>query len=130
MQRTVSGISVGHYPAGPSSITLDKKAIEQSRQRAEIANTNKAGADTTAAQVAEPSRAAMLAQTVDFANTVAERFNTRLSFNFDERTGQVVVRVKEGSTEEVIRQIPPEHMIELAATFKHQLRGLILNHQG
>jgi uncharacterized FlaG/YvyC family protein len=71
-----------------------------------------------------------VSQTVAFANTVADLFNTKLSFNYDERINQVVVRVQKGGTDEVIRQIPPEQMIELAAKFKSQSRGLILNHQG
>jgi flagellar protein FlaG len=71
-----------------------------------------------------------VSQTVAFANTMADLFSTKLSFNYDERIDKVVVRVKAGDTDEVIRQIPPEQMIELAAKFKSQQRGLILNHQG
>jgi uncharacterized FlaG/YvyC family protein len=67
---------------------------------------------------------------VAFANTMAALFSTKLSFNYDERIDKVVVRIKAGDTDEVIRQIPPEQMIELAAKFKSQQRGLILNHQG
>jgi uncharacterized FlaG/YvyC family protein len=67
---------------------------------------------------------------VTFANAMADLFSTKLSFNYDARINKVVVRVKEGSTDEIIRQIPPEQMIELAVKFKSQQRGLILNHQG
>jgi flagellar protein FlaG len=130
MQRTISGISAGNYHPAPSSITPEKKALEQTRPRAETVSANKANTEATAAPASEPSKSAVVSKTVEFANTMAALFNTTLSFNFDERIGQVVVRVREGNTDEVIRQIPPEHMVELAANFKNQLRGLIVNRQG
>lgn len=130
MQRTVSGISAGNYHPAPASITSEKKAVEQTRPHTETASVNKASADAAATQTSEPSKAAVLSETVEFANTMAALFNTKLSFNFDERIGQVVIKVREGDTDEVIRQIPPEHMVELAANFKNQLRGLIVNRQG
>ena len=78
----------------------------------------------------DPAPATTVSQTVAFANSVADLFSTELSFRYDERIDRVVVRVKKGNTDEIIRQIPPENMIELAAKFKSQLRGLILNGQG
>ena len=78
----------------------------------------------------EPMRETTPAQAVAFANTVAALFDTKLSFNYDERIDRVVVSIKEGSTDEVIRQFPPEEMIELAAKFRAHSRGLILNCQG
>jgi uncharacterized FlaG/YvyC family protein len=86
--------------------------------------------ETSLSQAQEPLAVTAVSQTVAFANAIADLFNTKLSFNYDERINQVVVRVQEGGTDEVIRQIPPEQMIELAAKFKSQARGLILNHQG
>jgi hypothetical protein len=69
-------------------------------------------------------------QAVAFANVAANLFNTNLSFDYDERINQVVVKVMDDKTGQVIRQIPPEHMVQLVASFKNDLRGLILNHHG
>lgn len=77
-----------------------------------------------------PQRERTTAQAVAFANTMATLFDTKLSFNYDERIDRVVVSVREGSTDKVIRQFPPEEMIELAAKFKADARGLMLDCQG
>jgi len=69
-------------------------------------------------------------EAVTFANTAANLFHTNLSFAYDERTNQVVVKVMDDETGQVIRQIPSEHMVQLVASFKNNLRGLILNQHG
>ena len=69
-------------------------------------------------------------QEVAFANAITALFDKKISFNYDERIDRVVVKVMRDSTEEVIRQIPPEEMIELIAKFREDLRGLIFNRQG
>jgi flagellar protein FlaG len=131
MHSTVMGISAGSYLPGLSPIIPDKKQVEPyTTQTTEAANASKGSKEAPPDESHELSNSTSLSQTVTFANAVAELFNTTLSFNYDERIGQVVVRVKEGNTDEIIRQIPSEQMVELAAKFKSQLRGLILNHQG
>ena len=114
-----------------------------------IANTVKEGKSTPSAEAhpAEPiarvSNAPPLASAaettphttpadlaVSFDNTLVELFDTRMSFNYDERIHRVVVRVLNNGTEEVIRQIPPEHLVALLARFQQDLRGLLLNQQG
>jgi uncharacterized FlaG/YvyC family protein len=130
MHSTVIGINAGSYLTGLPPIIPDKKAVEPGTPQIETANASTDRAEVPTDEVHALSNATDLSQTVTFANAVAELFNTTLSFNYDARIGQVVVRVKAGDTDEVIRQIPPEHMVELAAKFKSQWRGLILNHQG
>jgi flagellar protein FlaG len=130
MHSMVMGISAGSYLTGLSPIILDKKEIESGTPQTAVAHASTDSAEAPTDESHQLSNATSLSQTVTFANAVAELFNTTLSFNYDERIGQVVVRVKEGNTDEVIRQIPSEQMVELAAKFKSQLRGLILNHQG
>ena len=128
MYGMVSGISAGKYLAGPSSTTPDK--VKHGRQPADASEVKTSSPATPALQRHGPAPAVTVPQTVAFANSVADLFSTELSFSYDERIDRVVVRVKKGNTDEIIRQIPPEHMIELAAKFKSQLRGLILNGQG
>ena len=131
MHSTIVGISTGSYLPGLSPIIPDKKQVEpDTTQTTEAAHASKGSGEAPPDESHELSNSTSLSQTVTFANAVAELFNTTLSFNYDERIGQVVVRVKEGNTDEIIRQIPSEQMVELAAKFKSQLRGLILNHQG
>jgi hypothetical protein len=128
MYGTISGISAGKYLAGPSSTTPDK--VKHGRQPVDALAVNTSSPAIPALQRHNPAPAVTVPQTVAFANGVADLFSTELSFSYDERIDKVVVKVKKGNTDEIIRQIPPEHMIELAAKFKSQLRGLILNDQG
>jgi flagellar protein FlaG len=67
---------------------------------------------------------------VAFANAIAEFLNQQVSFSYDERVNQIVVTVTKGDTEEVIRQIPSEEMIELITRFRKDFRGLIFNRTG
>jgi uncharacterized FlaG/YvyC family protein len=67
---------------------------------------------------------------VAFANAIAEFLNQQVSFSYDKRINQIVVKVTKGNTEEVIRQIPSEEMIELITKFRKDFRGLIFNRTG
>jgi flagellar protein FlaG len=67
------------------------------------------------------------ADAVAVANTLAEFLDKKISFAYDERIKQVIVKVIRESTQEVIRQIPPEEMVELMARFRKDFRGLIFN---
>lgn len=67
---------------------------------------------------------------IAFANSVAELFDKKVSFSYDERIEQVVVKVIQDGTEEVIRQIPAEEMIALRLRLKENFQGIILNQAG
>ncbi|MBM3225275.1 MAG: flagellar protein FlaG, partial [Candidatus Tectomicrobia bacterium] len=67
---------------------------------------------------------------IAFANAIADFLNQQVSFSYDARINQIVVKVTKGNTEEVIRQIPSEEMIELIARFRKDFRGLIFNRMG
>ncbi|MGE5542001.1 MAG: flagellar protein FlaG [Bacillota bacterium] len=73
-----------------------------------------------------PVQAAPVANAVDAANRIAELTNTRLSFGYDEQAGRAYVMVIESGTGEVIKQIPPERMLEMLAQVRKQI-GLILD---
>jgi len=67
---------------------------------------------------------------VAFANAIAEFLNQKVSFSYDTSIDQIVVKVTNGNTEEVIRQIPSKEMIELITRFRKDFRGLIFNRTG
>jgi flagellar protein FlaG len=59
-----------------------------------------------------------LEDAVSKANDIAQLFyNTHLNFSVDDKTKELVVRVIDEKTGEVIRQIPPEEMLRLIAHF-------------
>ena len=65
-------------------------------------------------------------QLVDQVNDHMRSLGTKIQFTVDSRTGKQVVIVAEKETGRVIRQIPPEEMLELAAKMK-ELVGIIYN---
>jgi flagellar protein FlaG len=62
---------------------------------------------------------------VSVQNYLAD-LNTNLSFEVHEKTGELVVKVVDRSTKEVIRQIPPEDLLQLHDKLE-ELRGVLFN---
>lgn len=58
-----------------------------------------------------------LRNAVSEANNISMLQNRHLNFSIDEATKKIVVKVIDENTGEVIRQIPPEEMLKLAAHF-------------
>jgi len=84
----------------------------------------------TSAETRQGKGSKGLVEEVAFANAIAEFLNQQVSFSYDTRINQIVVTVTKGDTEEVIRQIPSEEMIELITRFRKEFRGLIFNRTG
>ena len=84
----------------------------------------------TSAETRQGKGSKGLVEEVAFANAIAEFLNQHVSFSYDKRIDQIVVKVTKGNTEEVIRQIPSEEMIELITRFRKEFRGLIFNRTG
>jgi len=79
---------------------------------------------------AEPSETAATAESVREAVQRLDEHGRRsghgLRFSMDDSTGRVVVKVIDADTEKVIRQVPPEEVLELARRFQGQ-EGSIVN---
>jgi flagellar protein FlaG len=68
-------------------------------------------------------------QTKELAESVQNYLtdlNTNLSFEVHEKTGELVVKVVDRGTKEVIRQIPPEALLQLHDKLE-ELRGVLFN---
>lgn len=57
-------------------------------------------------------------KTVESLQAVARALNTRLSFEVDENTGKNIIRVIDSESGEVIRQIPPQEMLDIVSKLK------------
>ena len=73
----------------------------------------------------KPSRETV-EKTLVKANELARKFSRELNFTYDDRIDKIVVKVMEGDTEKVIRQIPPEEMIRLSVKMD-DLLGMLIN---
>jgi flagellar protein FlaG len=59
-------------------------------------------------------------------NDLAKSLSRKLNFSYDERIEKIIVRVMEGDSEKVIRQIPPEEMIRLSLKMEEMI-GMLIN---
>ena len=55
-------------------------------------------------------------------------FNRRLDFKVDKDTNRIIVKVIDTKTDKVIKEIPPEQLIELAAKIQ-ELIGLLVDEE-
>jgi len=72
-----------------------------------------------------PSREAVEKAIIQ-AREFAQNLSRKLSFSYDDRIEKVIVRVMEGTSDKVIRQIPPEEMIRLSLKMD-ELMGMLIN---
>lgn len=94
----------------PTPPVQDARAIEHVKQVAA----------QTDADISESVR-----QAVQEANEAVRRISTGVEFSLDEDTGRIVVRVINLETDEVLRTIPSEEMLEIARAMDH-LQGLVI----
>ena len=62
-----------------------------------------------------------LDEAVKKLNDTATAFNIRLNFSVDERTDRLVVKVIEKDTDKVIREIPPEQVLNMVAQIQNMI---------
>lgn len=67
-----------------------------------------------------------LKSAVDVANKVLFKNNTHLKFEIHEKTKEVMVRIIEDETGEVIKEIPPEKMLDMIAKL-WEIAGIIVD---
>ena len=63
------------------------------------------------------------------ANSYMRLIDTHLEFSVSEETGRVVVSVVESDSQAVVRQIPPDSMMQIADRID-QMHGLLFSTQG
>ena len=78
----------------------------------------------TAASVTQPDRAKLEAATKSVREFV-EPINNNLEFSVDHDTGQLVVKIIDRATKEVIRQVPSQEMLALAKALD-SIKGLFV----
>jgi len=61
--------------------------------------------------------------------SVAKFFNRKIHLEIEEELGITIVKIIDSETEKVIRQIPPEELVELSKNARN-LKGLLINKEG
>ena len=109
---------------GASAVAPAKSAKpEQVKQFQEVPQTEKVPPGQQ--EVKEVSEAE-LNQAVKQLNDFAQDIQRDLEFSVDDDTGRTVIRVYDSKTDELIRQIPNEEVLELAKNLK-ETNGLLFN---
>lgn len=70
-----------------------------------------------------------LQRTVEELQRKVQISSPNLQFSIDRDTGKTVIKVIDSNTKELIRQIPPDEILQLAKEID-RMRGLLLHRQG
>lgn len=72
-----------------------------------------------------------LEEVIKFINSDLETNNTKVEFSFNDKINQMMVQVTDKNTGEVIRSLPPEHLVKLMEKFREDgsLDGVFLSEQ-
>ena len=77
----------------------------------------------------EPTNGSDLRQFAEALEDVTRRLNSDVQMDIDDDTGRVVAKIIDRDTREVIRQIPPEELLHIAARL-NDLVGLLFDAEG
>jgi flagellar protein FlaG len=112
-----------------SEIKLDNLSIAEVKQRQSVNINNKKLEDAANTEHDKKAEKAEVEKAIDRALDVAKYFNREIHFEVEEELNIMVVKVIDSETEEVIRQIPPEEMVELSKN-ADDLKGLLIDTEG
>ena len=126
--------SLAGKPAGAQRASLQKEAGEGSGKEAQrtspvgpnIARNEPRENPSSSQQSAAHGMHKRLEEMKAAINQELERLDVGLKFQMNQEADRVVVKVVNRQSGEVIRQIPPEEMLELAQNLK-EMSGLLVN---
>lgn len=70
-----------------------------------------------------------LQQAIDETNRMIFKEDSRFEFKMHERTGRILVKLVNNETDEVIKEIPPEKILDLVASI-WDLVGILVDERG
>ena len=111
------------YPIDTQSGNEAEKLAEQQELQRQAA---KAKEEEQEKRSAHERKERQLEQLKDATNELLSRMNIKLDFKVHKETDQMVVKVRNKENNEVIRQIPPEEMLELAKRME-EMSGMLLD---
>ena len=102
-----------------ASSTLASQKRQELQSAEQTATLSKANATDTRSEQ-------KLDQTVEELSSMVQSLQRELNFSVDDKSGRTVIKVIDSQTDEVIRQIPSEEVIELAQMID-QHAGLLMD---
>jgi flagellar protein FlaG len=118
ISQTISmPLSQAHGATVPSASAAKSQIIAEPTSQGTIL-------DMAAGRDQQAAAEATLATAVDHLNAKIQNLNRNVEFSLDKDSGNVVVRVVDAQTRELIRQIPNEDVLALA----HHIKQYELDH--
>lgn len=111
-------------------VSANAQALANTGEKVVISSSPETNAAVTQAPIGgkaqEQSFEEAIAQRIKELNVQMEQRSTKVQFSIDEESKNLIVRVLNKETGEVIRQIPSEEVLNLTKTLK-DFRGLMLS---
>jgi flagellar protein FlaG len=111
----------------PEAVSREAARARPKNPQAPAAAAVLAGPQTPAA--VQPVQPAEVKQAAVELEKALQQHNSDLSVSVDETTGTMVVRITDNSTGELVKQIPPEELMEANASM-NKIVGLLIDDQG
>ncbi|GAA4342386.1 hypothetical protein GCM10023144_44380 [Pigmentiphaga soli] len=115
-------IAITAHPVDPR---LTASAAASAAQPASATSAPSAAPDPSLPSTAQIPQVGELQEAVDSFNSFVPLAAHNITFAIDDDSGQVVVKVMDGDTNTVIRQIPSEEALQLSRSLD-KLEGLLL----
>jgi flagellar protein FlaG len=103
--------------------------VSSAAQEVEAPREPSANVRARVEEAREPAGYKELEETLAQMNKAVQRLEPHLEFSFSTEDNRLVVKLVDGIKNEVLRQMPPEHMLKLSRRLD-DLRGLLLNEIG
>ena len=117
-----------------SSSSAKSEDVKASRQEKTVENGNSVPTGNVINEETKAENQAKVNQAVSDLNDFVQNVQRSVHFSMDEDNGETIVRVIDKDTNELIRQIPTEEMLNIAKSLEEQMasnkgEGLILKVQ-
>jgi len=112
----------------PGNAALNLLPERQTVNRTTVTDGSRPADEQHKAQATAQAKPEEVEQAVKDVNDFVRPINNALSFSLDKDSKQMVVKVIDQSTKEVIRQIPSEEMLALAKALD-TMKGLLVRQQ-
>lgn len=114
-QEPVGGVLQLRYPAPKAPAQADFESLGGTPKGP---NAPTAGVETQDARGEGPSSSGFAPWMPPLPDHPRDPFSYQLQFHVDDATGRVVAEVVDRETGEIVRQVPPEHVLRIAMYVK------------
>jgi len=108
---------------------VEKMPTTDTQRRNNVQTDRKQNEEIINSENTKPVENSSLYDAVERIVNAAKMFDRKINLEVDQETNTVIVKVIDPETDEVVRQIPPEEILELSRNSK-DLTGLLLSVEG